>query len=171
MSLFDVRVLREMFAQATDRYGDWKLRDEASDRLIAELGLGGAAESKLFPQLLDAAAERDALEAKLANPRRVLLHESEVVATKDEIASGARARAKLASLAEIHPFHQWGEDDGDVIWHCLPVSETPFHIGRPSDSDWPWDDEDMEDGDFTTKIGWSRLPLVNENVAAKEPQP
>lgn len=41
--------------------------------------------------------ERDALKAKLADPRRVLIHETEVVATKEEIAS---LKARLADLSE-----------------------------------------------------------------------
>ena len=44
-----------------------------------------------------AESERDALKAKLADPRRVLIHETEVVATKDEIAS---LKARLADLSE-----------------------------------------------------------------------
>lgn len=41
--------------------------------------------------------ERDALKAKLADPRRVVIHETEVVATKEEIAS---LKARLADLSE-----------------------------------------------------------------------
>lgn len=44
-----------------------------------------------------AESERDALKAKLADPRRVVIHETEVVATKDEIAS---LKARLADLSE-----------------------------------------------------------------------
>jgi hypothetical protein len=43
------------------------------------------------------AAERDALKAKLADPRRVVIHETEVVATKEEIAT---LKARLADLSE-----------------------------------------------------------------------
>ena len=41
--------------------------------------------------------ERDALKAKLADPRRVVIHETEVVATKEEIAT---LKARLADLSE-----------------------------------------------------------------------
>lgn len=44
-----------------------------------------------------AESERDALKAKLADPRRVLIHETEVVATKEEIAT---LKARLADLSD-----------------------------------------------------------------------
>lgn len=79
------------------------------------------------------------------------------------------AEGQLAALSEIHPFHHWGDDDGPVLWFCLPVIEPPFHVGTPDDSDWPWGANDMADAKFTAQIGWSRLPRVNQNITPSGP--
>lgn len=73
-------------------------------RLLADLDAAEAerdAERKMRVEAEAAAKraeeERDALKAKLADPRRVLIHETEVVATKEEIAT---LKARLADLSE-----------------------------------------------------------------------
>lgn len=78
----------------------WEQRNGAlaqRDRAEAELD----AERKMRVEAEAAAKraddERDALKAKLDDPRRVLIHETEVVATKEEIAS---LKTRLADLSE-----------------------------------------------------------------------
>lgn len=68
-------------------------RDRAEAELDAERKMRVEAEAASDRMV----AERDALKAKLADPRRVVIHETEVVATKEEIAS---LKARLADLSE-----------------------------------------------------------------------
>lgn len=84
-------------------------------------------------------------------------HASEMSALRDEVAKLARerdeARVRLESFETVHPFHEWNDADGAVLWYLLPVCEPAFHVGTPSDSDWPWDGDTPE-----AKIGWARIP-------------
>lgn len=111
--------------------------------------------------------EADATKAKLAEA----LEKRDGAFALVSMADNERkiAEGQLAALSEIHPFHHWGDDDGPVLWFCLPVSEQPFHVGTPDDSDWPWGANDMADAEFTSQIGWSRLPRVNKNIASRGP--
>lgn len=68
-------------------------RDRAESELDAERRMRVEAEAA-SDRLM---AERDALKAKLDDPRRVLIHETEVVATKEEI---AKLKKELADLSE-----------------------------------------------------------------------
>lgn len=84
----------------------------------------------------------------------------------------AKLEREAADLETVHPFHEWHDDDGPVLWYSIPVCEPAFHIGTPSDSDWPWDGDAPE-----SHIGWARVPNpcrgISQSAAlddAKEPQ-
>jgi hypothetical protein len=59
-------------------------------------------------------------------------------------------------------FHQWHDDDGAVLWFFCPITEPPFHVGTPFDSDWPWDRGREPQSD----IIWCRLPKLTSDRPA-----
>lgn len=92
-------------------------------------------------------AVRQAIEDIALEPARVGLTHAKIM--RDEIAwlRGAlaeRVRERIAvseileSLSRPRPLDEWHEDDGDVLWWLLPVSEPPW-VGSPLDNDWPSD--------------------------------
>jgi hypothetical protein len=137
------------------------------DALVLRATTAGRQRVPLIEQRDRAEKERDDAKAKLADA----LEKRDGAFALISMADNERkiAEGMLAALSEIHPFHHWGDHDGAVLWFCLPVSEPPFHVGTPGDSDWPWGENDMADAEFTSQIGWSRLPRVNENIASRGP--
>lgn len=49
-------------------------------------------------------------------------------------------------------FSEWGYEDGDVMWWEIPIAGPPEYIGSPTDSSWPWEEEDEE------KLCWMAFP-------------
>jgi hypothetical protein len=100
---------------------------------------------------------RAQIERLQAEGRSNRLTASEMSALRDEVAKLTRerdeARVQLESFETVRPFHEWNDADGAVLWYLLPVCEPAFHVGTPSDSDWPWDGDTPE-----AKIGWTRIP-------------
>lgn len=43
---------------------------------------------------------------------------------------------ELKNIRSVHGRDDWHEDDGDVLWWVLPVTEPPF-IGSPLDDNFP----------------------------------
>lgn len=70
-----------------------------SDFISQRIRVLTAERDALWADHRDMVDERDALKAKLDDPRRVLIHETEVVATKEEIAT---LKAKLAALVKAY---------------------------------------------------------------------
>ena len=68
-----------------------------SDFISQRIRVLTAERDALWVDHRDVVDERDALKAKLDDPRRVLIHETEVVATKEEI---AKLKKELADLSE-----------------------------------------------------------------------
>lgn len=75
--------------------------------------------------------------------------------------------AEVREAAErLHPYADWHEDDGPVLWYAVPVEEPPY-CGEPLFSDWPkeWNAPydtvtgAFIDGPYTGKVlMWQRLP-------------
>ena len=74
----------------------------------------------------------------------------------------------------LHPYADWHEDDGPVLWYAVPVEEPPY-CGEPLCSDWPkeWDATcdtvtgAFIDGPYAGKIlKWQRLPELPPDAAA-----
>jgi hypothetical protein len=53
-------------------------------------------------------------------------------------------------------FHEWHDDDGAVLWFFCPVTEPPFHVGTPFDSDWPWE----RGREPQQELIWCQLPKL-----------
>ena len=69
----------------------------------------------------------------------------------------------LHRVAKVHPMSEYCDDDGIVLWYLQPIKEPPFHVGTPSDSDWPWHRQPPME-----QIVWSRLPILESNSVNKE---
>lgn len=95
--------------------------------------------------------------AQIADALLLLWNEEKELATKESAAALVEAnkqienlRVMLADLLNLHPADTWSEDDGDVLWWCLPIEEPPY-CGTPLDMAFPR---------YATH--WSRVPKVNE---------
>ena len=78
-----------------------------------------------------------------------------------------------AAAEALHPYADWHEDDGPVLWYAVPVEEPPY-CGEPLCSDWPneWNAPydtvtgAFIDGPYTGKVlKWQRLPALPPDAA------
>lgn len=61
------------------------------------------------------------------------------------------AQLELRRILALHPFDDWHEDQGPVLWWTIPI-ECPPWSGTPLDDSWPFDDKDA--------VQWSVIPPV-----------
>lgn len=67
-------------------------------------------------------------------------------------------RAHCGVIDRLHvprTLDQWSDDDGDVLWHLMPICQPPW-VGTPQDTEWPFAEEDE------ARLWWTRLPDCNE---------
>lgn len=57
-------------------------------------------------------------------------------ANNREVERRRAAEAELARIDELHPLSAWHDDDRDVLWWKLPITEPPY-VGSPLCENWP----------------------------------
>ena len=80
------------------------------------------------------------------------------------------------AYAVLRPLSDWHEDDGDVLWYRVPISEPPF-VSSPLSSDWRIETsdgrcvkvDDDEEGHGPWATHWHPLPrVIFESVVTEE---
>ena len=77
----------------------------------------------------------------------------------------------LTEVMTLRPREEWSEEDGNVLWHRVPIVELPY-VGHPNSSDWPEasnmdeleNNEGLPPGYYTH---WQRLPPVPKSSYSK----
>lgn len=85
------------------------------------------------------------------------IHKEQLDAQRQRLNAAHREIDRLTDHARLRPRSEWTEEEGDVLWHRLPVAEPPY-CGTPLCCDWPEEEGSLVDVGYFTHF--QRLPPV-----------